>query len=180
MSFLCLRQRRGIKKNGAASQCVSPRCVRKMAKNEKEGGKCGNKVVFSNCSFKKNRTMAVLSHNKSEQRTSQGGIFNYSLLPTSQSEKGAQLWGVHKSVVISTGYPGDKSGHVRKLHAIAQASQQLNSFQEKFKKLNRICSTGWRFCCKSTPLRLVTHWNLTLNWRSLNLQVQSSSWWLEM
>lgn len=76
-------------------------------------------------------------HNKSEERPSRGGIFNYSLVPTSQSGKVAQLWGVHKNVVISIGYPVDKSGHVQKLHTIAQASLQPISFQMKSKRLNQ-------------------------------------------
>ncbi len=86
----------------------------------------------------KKKKSPLSPHNKSEERPSRGGIFNYSLLPTSQSGKVAQRSGVHKSVVISIGYPVDKSGHVRKLHTIAQASLQPISFQMKSKKLNHM------------------------------------------
>lgn len=48
------------------------------------GGECWVKMVFFKIvPYKKN--MPSFPLNKSRQRASQGGIFNYSLLPTSQS-----------------------------------------------------------------------------------------------
>lgn len=90
---------------------------------KKKGGKCRIKWVgFWNRFFFLNNKPS--SQTTNQNRASQEGIFNYSLLLTSQSGKVDQLWGVHQSVVISIGYPVDKSGHIQKLHTTAQALLQ--------------------------------------------------------
>jgi len=115
-------------------------------------------------------------------RAFQGGIFNYSLLPTNLSEKSDPALRCGQRVVISTGYPVDKSVCVQKLHTIAQASQSPGSLI--------VCSTHWLVCCMPSPLRPVAFclsllpaggsWLAQLQPSRLRSCWNGPSWWLEM
>lgn len=95
------------------------------------------------------------------QAVSLGMIFNYSLLPSSQSGRVAPLRGVHSVVIISVGYPVDKCACVPTLHTTAQASaQSICLFLRK--KLHRLDGwmvgrlDGWTVGSQSAPPSSVT------------------------